>query len=567
MLQIISGKFFKTEDLHIHDRKGELFSNYSWTSPIETSIGVFEPVDIQGEITTYVFNYKNKIEKGSMLVRVGDSEIMNQFKLIFSFFFQCFSDPDSNAVELYCRKVKRNMNDQLLPNEFAGRTFDSKILGDIQEVNEFNEFFSKIIGLERIKYKKLIQCLNAYNNSLLALNYNYEIAYSLLVYCLESLSQSFDGYEPIWDDYDQKIKPKLDVIFSSFDQDKVDNIKSLLLKNSHLKLGKRFSDFITSNVKDSFFLEEASLITAPLKKSELNKVLTNAYDIRSKYVHALESIMEQLKIPDIGSNDVYFWKNNPYLTYKGLLRLTRHVIKSYFESQEFLEKEEYNWYPELPGFVDVALSEEYWIGKTGGFTQEYATSKLNGYLRQLQKAILHNTSFNDLSDLMLIYEKEIPISKKPYKEQMFATYVLYNLSLVEDSRLPNYEKTTEKFEEVIMNVQTIEALLVYILTNSDENLPWNSSECEAIFKKYEKKKFNPTAINIPRYIELILIFKIANLFLEEENYNKYEEWLNKSILDSSGNFQLQQVLLEIKANKKQVDIDLIIENKYYLANQ
>lgn len=41
------------------------------------------------------------------------------------------------------------------------------------------------------------------------LNYNLDLAYSMLVYSLESLSQSFDNFELIWEDYNPEIKNEL----------------------------------------------------------------------------------------------------------------------------------------------------------------------------------------------------------------------------------------------------------------------------------------------------------------------------------------------------------------------
>ncbi|CAN7597981.1 hypothetical protein LJR015_001403 [Peribacillus frigoritolerans] len=564
MLQISSGKFYKNEELHINAGKGILYSNYSWIQPIETCIGLIEPVDTHGEITSYVFSYKNKMEKGGLLVRTGDHEIIEQFKLIFSFFFQSFSDLDRNTVDIHCRKTKRNINDEFIPNDFVGRIFEPKIIGTKQEVDQFEGFIRKVIGLERRKYKILIKCLNAFNNSLLAINYNYELAYSLLIYCLESLSQSLDDYEPQWDDYHQGVKSRLDSILLDIEDGKAEEIRNTLLNDSHLKLQKRFVNFVSTNISESFFIEDAADINFPLKKSELGQVLRNAYDIRSKYVHSLQSIMKQLKIPQIGSAEVYNWRNNPFITYKGLLRLTHHVIKNYFEAQDLLEFEEFDWSSDLPGIIEVQLSEEYWLANCEGFTQEHVTQKLNGFLSQLQKTILYNESIiTDLKELMKVYESLIPQSKQKYKSQMLVNYILYNLLITEELRSFNYKKIIETYEE-ILNEHSIEALLTHALVS--ETIPFKASECEAIFEKYEKKKYNSSSINIPLYIEIIININITNAFYSENNHEKYEEWLNKCILNLAGNYKLQEHLLMIKESKSQIDLEYLSSNKFFLTN-
>ncbi|WP_440604584.1 hypothetical protein [Bacillus sp. GB_SG_008] len=566
MLQIISGKFFNTEDLHISDGKGVLYSNYSWVQPIETCIGIMEPVDFHGDITTYVFNYKNKLEKKGLLVRTGDSVIIEQFKLIFSFFFQCFTDPDRNAVEMNCRATKRNINDQFLPNDFVGRIFEPKIQGSIEEVSEFNDFMNKVIGLEREKYNKFIQCINAYNNSLVALNYNFEIAYSLLIYCLESLGQSFDEFEATWDDYNQQVRLKLEEIFTGLDENKVNEMKTILLTDAHLKLQKRFVSFISKNINDNFFIEEAMKRQAPLRKSEVQQVLLNAYNIRSKYVHSLESIMTQLKFPGIGKGEIFYWENNPYLTYKGLLRLTHHVIKEYFTSQELVEKKDYNWEDALPGMIYLPLSEEYWLAETEGFLQEHSTLKLNGFLSRLERVIVYNESMIDLVNLMQLYEKDMPQSKKIHKLEMFGLYILYNLFLPKDLRVENYEKTIDRSKE-ILEEPSIVSLLVHVLFG--QKLPWDSSRCEAIFKSYRKKKFNQNAINIPKYFEIMITLNIANIYLSEENHEKFDEYIEYAILDVPGNEKLQQILIGIRENKDTDTVELkqLFENQFYVTKE
>ena len=63
MLQIISGKFFKSDFRQTRLGKGILYSNYSWHSPIKTCIATLEPVDTFGSsICSYIVSYENQIE-------------------------------------------------------------------------------------------------------------------------------------------------------------------------------------------------------------------------------------------------------------------------------------------------------------------------------------------------------------------------------------------------------------------------------------------------------------------------------------------------------------------------
>ncbi|MDV6039951.1 hypothetical protein N7X28_26290 [Bacillus sp. SM-B1] len=559
MLQIISGKFFESEELHTHQGQGIFYSNYSWNLPIETCIGTIEAVDSHGDITTYIFKYVNKLEKkpGDILIRTGDSTIIEHMKLLFSFFLKCTVDNDRSIVELNTRQSERNLNDDVIPSKFLDRNFDTKIQGTIEETQAFAEFVYKVIGLERFKYKKLITCIKNYNNALQALNYNFDLAYSMLVYCLEALCQSFDEYNPIWEDYPDKAKRPLDKILDTLDPEVANNIKSILIEDSHLKLQKRFQHFINSNLQDDYFINLATGINNPLKHSEVEQVLLNAYNLRSRYVHSLEQVMKQLRYSSFSNGDVFYWQNNAYLTFKGLVRLTHHIILNFFTNQEYLEKEEYEWESDLPGTIEVQLSEQYWLANTDGFLPEHTIYKINGFLYQLEKALFFDQSLTDLSELMCELEQLMPTTPKRYKIQMFVMYVLYNGLLNESLRSVNYNKVTDA-HSALLQEHTIEILLLHSLS------VWEDSEgkalsCEEIFKSYEKNKFKENRLNIPDFLECIVRIQIANMFMQEGNVEKFNEWIINAILNIPGNLELQNLLFEIKEQDKSIDLQEFME--------
>jgi len=125
MLQIISGKFFKSDNRYIHEAKGITYSNYSWIEPIKTCVATLEPVDTYKSVSSYVISYTNQIEKerAGVLVRTGDSEIVQQFQLLCIFGLKAFFDTDRNNVEINCRERPKSSNDFYLPSIFVPRFF------------------------------------------------------------------------------------------------------------------------------------------------------------------------------------------------------------------------------------------------------------------------------------------------------------------------------------------------------------------------------------------------------------------------------------------------------------
>ena len=189
MLQIISGKFFKSDNRYVYEAKGITYSNYSWIEPIRTCIATLEPVDTYRSVSSYVISYINQIEKekAGVLLRTGDSEIVQQFQLLCMFGLKAFFDSDRNNVEINCREKPRSTADLYLPSKIVPRFFQNQIDGMSNEIDNFKRFVDKVIGLPRHKYLAVISSLCNFSHALQILNFNVDLAYSMLVYSLESL--------------------------------------------------------------------------------------------------------------------------------------------------------------------------------------------------------------------------------------------------------------------------------------------------------------------------------------------------------------------------------------------
>jgi hypothetical protein len=367
MLQIISGKFYKNPDRYSTPAKGITFSNYHTVAPINTCVATLEPVESYTSATgAYVINYTNVIEKPKQVpkiavVRGGDWVIVRQFELLCIFGLRAFFDGDRHAVEVNCRAKPSQATDQYVPAHYTERFFDPAIMASPEDADRFGKFVEKVIGLPRKHYTAVINALETFAHSLEIINYHLDLAYSMLVYSLESLCQTFDAYTPVWDDYEDEVREELDTLLAGIDPAKAVSIRGALLRAGHLRLRRRFISFATNHTKPSFYVEEAANRARPVKKSELERCLNNAYIMRSGYVHQLAPILSQLRIPHIAKNDVFVWENQPYLTYAGLLRVVYHVIHSFIEDQPAVATEDFDWYQALPGVVQLPMAPRHWV--------------------------------------------------------------------------------------------------------------------------------------------------------------------------------------------------------------
>lgn len=389
MLQIISGKFYKNPDRYSTPAKGITFSNYHTISSIETSVATLEPVESYTSATgAYVINYTNVIEKpkeiqGIAIIRGGDWVIVRQFELLCIFGMRAFFDGDRHAVELNCRAKPSQATDLYVPAHYAERYFEPTIMAANDDASQFATFVEKVIGLPRKQYTAVMNALETFAHSLEVLNYQLDLAYSMLVYSLESLCQTFDAYTPVWDDYEDDVRDELEPLLSGIESGTATSIKDALLRASHLRLRKRFVSFVTAHIKPSYYIEEAGGRSRPVRKSEVERCLTNSYVMRSGYVHQLQPILSQLRIPQTAKCDVLVWDNEPYFTYNGLLRVVHHVIESFINAQTVVASEDFNWRQALPGIVEVQMAPEYWVWNPTTFAPDQARQRLSGSLSLL----------------------------------------------------------------------------------------------------------------------------------------------------------------------------------------
>ena len=224
MLQIISGKFYESDDRFKSDGKGIFFSNYSWIKPIKTCVATLEPVDTQGSVSSYVISYLNQIEKKpppekNIIVRIGDAEIVEQFMIVCSFSLGAFFHQDRSVVATTCRDQQFSNSDYCIPSQFVPRIFSRQIHGKMEDADNLSDFVNDLIGLERQNYTALMKSLRCFYDAMQMVGNNIDLAYSLLIYSIEALAQRTDSFQPTWDDYPQDIRQNLNPIFYEIDAD------------------------------------------------------------------------------------------------------------------------------------------------------------------------------------------------------------------------------------------------------------------------------------------------------------------------------------------------------------
>ncbi|AWD68342.1 MULTISPECIES: hypothetical protein [Priestia] len=561
MLQIVTGKFF-TKERYDSEASGKLYSNFKYGGEIKLCHGQLakEPSVNHSNINTYIYSYKSGLEKkdGPGLIQVGTNEVLEQLSLICSFTLKSYFSKDQEKLET--QTINSN---NFIPSRFLKGYFENEIIGTGEDIKFLIENVYQILSLPRETYKVIIKCLDRLVESIRTVKYDINAAYSMLVYALETLSQSFDNFTPTWEDYDQKVRRKLDKVFKDLKVEQSTALKDVLLDSAHLKLQKRFITFITQHLTQDFFTTNAQGLKRALKKSDLVQTLNNAYSIRSGYVHQLVPMMNQLTIP-LESETVQ-WGNQPYLTYNGLFRLTYNVIQSFINNHENLGHEEWNWEDDLPGMMYVNLAPEYWVHKADNFIPEVCKQRLEGLLSIISTASFYGKEqgIPSVDNLLSKIEELLPQAKKQDKLPMFIIYMIYN-DIMEDEKRLKYERVYKTHQSLLTecNIMT----LTYSLLFEEESWTWNLEECVKVYSQYEKRRYNDKAFLLPSFIEIMMVLEIGNCYFDQGDYINYRKYLEKGILDLAGSKELQDFLSDSLLSNSKVDLNEFINLNRKLSN-
>lgn len=560
MLQIITGKFFKKADRYKTPRKAVLFSNYDWIEPIETCVGTLEPVD-SGGIATWVFSYVNQMEKENgkfAIVRVGDDELVEQFRLLSVFGLRAYFASHRHEVEHYCRQTRTSVTDDSIPSQMLSRYFAIGLRGKVEDPKHFGKFIEKTLSLKRERYLATMAALRTFCSALEATSTSMDLAYSMLVYALESLAQGFGGYQPVWSDYEDKVSKSVDGFLSSVATEVSDGIRAALLESAHLKLMKRFIAFIESHTDDSYFTREAEEIQAAIRKTEFARALKNAYRMRSGYVHELKPIVSQLRVPTISQQDAFRWDYEPYLTLSGLARLTSHVLKKFIERGESVATEEVNWRGQLPGIITMKWSPEYWIHQAASFSPVNASERYSAFLDHFVARMHTKEPIVEMTAVMEKTEQAVTAANERQKTAMLCLYWVYNCCLVKELRRPNWEEFLKGYEPLLDRccIETASALLAL-----GGELVWSLEECRHCFDEYDQKRFGNSVTHIPQALETAMMATVANKALAEGKSDLHRAYMQRAILNCPGLAEVQKLLGEALDKGATVDCDKLIFGK------
>jgi hypothetical protein len=334
MLQIITGRFFKTDALYRTVQRTVLYSNFRVVAPIETDVGSYAPAGSSYDVVAGVYTVEQRLESegpdGSMrvLVAVGPEVLAQDFAALVSFCLNVTCSLDSALVSRLTQLRSAPFGVNVLPGSLVRHVFDKEVILTQPAVDALPRFIARLVTLERVRFSAVMRAIRRYIIGLHRIADDLALAYALLVASIESLAQGFDQFKATWEDLDPSKKSRIDRALHGADLGTKESVRAAVLEIEHVALARRFREFALAHIPPSFYREEAAGRPGSARASDLDYALNRAYAFRSRLVHRLEEL-PPLLVHAPREHDIILIDNKPALTFEGLARVARRVIMSF----------------------------------------------------------------------------------------------------------------------------------------------------------------------------------------------------------------------------------------------
>jgi hypothetical protein len=108
------------------------------------------------------------------------------------------------------------------------------------------------------------------------------LAYTDYVAALESLSAGIEMPDITWDRLDFQKRKILDTALDMLNTSDAEILRAAILKAERTGIKHRYTEFVMSHVRPSFFRDESVGSNAPIRRPSLRRAVASAYDARSK---------------------------------------------------------------------------------------------------------------------------------------------------------------------------------------------------------------------------------------------------------------------------------------------
>ena len=546
MLQISTGKFFKGE-AHETLRRVIYYTNYQVLREderMETPAGSLQPAIGTHGLGAFIGEIIERIEKlpggpysGEVIATGGDT-LVNDFAAVVSFALNVTCTNDLDLARRLVANERPSLGTDLVPQKYIPRMFDRAVRWMPDDAKDLNRFVSDLMALDRKSYEGVMRAIRRYVIGAHRISDDVNLAYALFVMSIESLAQKFDGFEPAWDDYDLNKRRRIEDALGEVHETTANNVRTAVLANEHVAIARRFREFALANVGPSFFREEAQKASHPVSRPDLSIALRQAYSIRSSYVHHLKEI-PRLLVGIPGFHETMEVDGQSTLTFAGLARVARHVIKTFVAQTAKVTTEEFEWRRDLPGQLTMQMATQNWVGNPHDFNNATAQKYLDGFIGQIVGYLLDSSAkFTDIRPVLEQVEALVPGLAKPAQRlPMLALYFIFNSFVHESLQSANYLTFIDRYKSDF-DSPSIVSLATHLLTR--QNPDWSLPLMENLYESYFIERHHANTLALGRILEAAFTLRLAEQNRGEGKINRARELITIAVEICPGHVGLQE---------------------------
>lgn len=554
MLQIASGKLFKREPRQRNELRGVFYANLQSHrgNTIETKAGrIYSTTDIGG-VQEFIYEITELIEDEPRVGGLASSTVrpyLEDFATVASFAMNATCTPSYDLV----RRLTENSSSPLVRAPQRGlikRVFDYEIWCREEDEENLVTFVDNLMGLKRKSFLAAMQSIRTYVSGIRRLTEDYETAYTLLVASIESLAQGFDGHMPVWEDYEQSRRRRIDGALENADDKTAKAVRQAILESEHTAIGRRFREFALDHLRPSFFREEVvgEKVENPAGRADIQAALPQVYGLRSGYLHSLEKLPNLLTLP-LSDSEAAYIEGRAYLTFQGLSRLARHVIATFIERQPKVEHEEYDYSDERLGIVRLPPAPQYWIGSVEGLEDSSGRRRLEGFLEQTANPLKGDKgpAVTDLTEVLSEVEVRLPSMASGNLRPFLTLYILFNEVVLRDEPMENFEKIQQRYA-LEFEGTSLESALIHLLTGITPT--WDLDQHREVHDAHISGKGRPSSLKVPRLLEAGLTLQLAERYRSAGEVEAARSLISMSVDNFPGNDDLRRLEQEFDERQR-----------------
>lgn len=512
MLQIISGKFFTSEDYYVTRQRAVLYSNYRTSRDLETAVGSLRVAERWRELATLIYEVDQRLERspsqGFGLVAVAPDTLINDFAAVASFTLRITCTPDVELARRLTQSQHAAVGVARPAAQMVPRIFDAQVLATAEDAAVLADAITQLIGLPRAIYEPVLRAIRRYVTGLHRLGDDVDLSYALLVASIESLAQEFDQFSPAWMDVPDDKRQRMDSALAGVSDPAAAKVRAAYLAGEHLALGRRYREFVLAHLDPAFFRGEAQHVAGPVRRIDLRRALEQAYRLRSTYVHTLRPLPSVLTA--MGSEtEAITLEGTSLLTVAGLARLARAVIRTFMARAPQIAQESFDWRGALPGIVHMSVAPQHWVFRADWYSADTARVFLQGFIDELSaQEAAHDAALTDIREVLARIEVLAPSVAPKTRRPMVALYVLYHHVMAAEYHRPGGLERAKVWEEELTE-RSLESLAIHTIV--DAVFPWPADVLEALWEEYVSQRHHKRGLRLPAIYEVAIRLRLAEL--------------------------------------------------------